>query len=128
MCIRDRLIQDRQQRLPLAGKARAAVVGEGEGDQLAEAAAQGGAEVVHLSGGQRLWRGDAAVEFLDHFGEGAQAGAFLPGGGGVQRGAGGFDGVENARLGGDDQGFALFPRGDFGADLILCLLYTSRCV
>lgn len=79
-----RLGQDRQQGLPLRGQGGVTVIAQGEVDQLGEPCAQGGAEAVHLAARQAFGGGDGVFQVFDDLGEGAQAGAFLTAGAGVQ--------------------------------------------
>lgn len=110
--------QGGQQGGPLAGQAFAAVFCQNLVDQGGEAAAQAGGDTLHLGKRQLFGGGEEAIRRLDHHGEGAQAAAFLAGGGGVQGGDGLIHGVEEACIDGGGDGGPPLPRAQVFADFV----------
>jgi hypothetical protein len=103
---------------PLAGQAFVAVFFQDLVDEVAKAAPQAGGEALDLGLREQFGGGDAALQLFGDKGEAAQAGAFLLGGGGVQRGDGGVDGGEEVLGDRSGEGEAAFPGGEVFADFV----------
>ena len=87
-------------------------------DEGGEAASEGGCEALDLVLREQFGGGEGILQLLGHKGEGAQAGAFLFGGGGVQGGDGGVDGGEQVLGDASGEGEAALPRGEVFADFV----------
>lgn len=87
-------------------------------DEVGEATAEAGGEALDLGLREQFGGGEAMLQLLSHKGEGAQAGAFLFGGGGVQGGDGGVDGGEQVLGDAGGEGETALPRGEVFADFV----------